>query len=195
MRLKSFLLTAVVFMVLVMAGCTASVGNKSGVQYDENGQFVSADWRKVSLPTTDGRNLCLEAPFDLKEEEPIEDSDLLKNQVAYIYNGSRILVVVYRGTLVDPENEIDFNVNTFMDGINKEKHRPEIKKIEHRTINGQEVTYAEVSLVDLDNEPKRADCLGIDLGSEFWTIKYIYSPSDKESVEVAKRSLASIAIK
>ena len=49
-------------------------------------------------------------------------------------------------------------------------------------------------MVNPSNEKLMVKCLGFDMDSEYWIIRYVYRESDKEAREVVDRSMKSITI-
>lgn len=195
MVMRKVFMIALALMTLVVAGCSASVGT-SGVHINTgDGNTVPSDWQTVTYDQYDGRKLSLELPYQLKEDKDcfIKDPDIDKQEYLDRFEGG-LWTSIYHLSFGDPDLGLNFGIESFGLNLDKDFH-PELKKMEKRTINGQEVIYAEINMVNHSNKKLMVKCLGFDMDSEYWIIRYVYGEADKELQEVVDRSMQSITIK
>lgn len=191
--MKNFWAVIVFLGALVTAGCSASIGT-SGVHVNYGNEKASPSWQTVKYDQYDGRKLSMELPYELKEDKAcfINDPNISRQEY-YDNNDVGIWTSVYHLCFDDPKWEVDFGMKSF--GLNLDKdYNPELKKMEKRTINGREVIYGEINMVNPSNEKLMVKCLGFDMDSEYWIIRYVYRESDKEAREIVDRSMKSITI-
>ena len=150
-------------------------------------------WKTIKLEQNDGKILQLDLPFALNDNGEFESDDIVQNAEWHRYKNDSIFVSVDHCRLADSKKEVTFNLKTFTaDFGGREKMHPKLKKIEKRTINGKEMTYAEIQAED--NGARTIECVGIHSGRESWTIIYAYRSDDKTMHKLVEKSIASISL-
>ncbi|SFT41738.1 hypothetical protein SAMN02910356_00548 [Selenomonas sp. GACV-9] len=177
---------AVLIVIVAAAGC-------GGERQDDAQEEIG--WRTLSLPQDDGRSLSLELPGELEVQQERSDDANVKNQKIYKHLGSRMLVSIHHGTMINPNVRVKFTMSRFLDDFAKvRKNNPVLKRAEKRTINGREMDYFEIGLRDEDGDSLRLECLGLQMGQEYWMITFGYWTDDKTMEAIAEKAMASIRI-
>ncbi len=193
MKAKIIMLIVMITASIISIGCGNHAEHSYTESYDSKTFDMDSD-RIIGLLQENGKKLYLYLPFDLEIHEKFSSDDLVNNPESYSHTGNKMFVSIYHGSMVNPDMKVIFDMDTFMEAFeNPENFNPRLMKKEKRNINGKKVTYADIR-ADFYNEPFRAECIGIYSGNEFWTILYFYNEKDKESQEVAKKSIDSITI-
>lgn len=196
-KLLKILLVGLSVLAIIFLACSDYSPSSAQVRHFLTAQKPSG-WKTVVMPQEDGRHLSISLPYNLEKHQPIRviRDPKIKSGESYYHEGMEygLFVIAYHGVLTDPNNKIDFNMNTFMSSFNKsEKFHSEVRTLEKRNINGQDVTYADIKY-GIDGENRRLEGIGINLDNEFWTILFCYHENNGKAIEKVKMSIASILI-
>ena len=183
----------ILLVMLTLAVAASGCGHN---EYDAAAEEDSWHVITITSPQDDGeKKLFIELPGDLEQSGGFEDDATVKDHDVYRHCGSRIMVAVHHGNMINPRNRVKFTVSRFMqDFDNMEIMQPVLKKKKKRIINGQEMTYMEISMKDKAGHPAIGECLGTYTGSGLWMVVFFYRPEVKEMRELKERAMASIRI-
>ncbi len=182
-------LLVVVVLALAVAGCG----------HDTYYTAVEEDkWHTITItsPQEEGeKKLLIELPGELEQCGAFEDEATVKDHEVFRHCGSCIMVAVHHANMADPRSRVKFTVSGFMrDFDNMDIMEPVLKKEEKRIINGQEMTYMDISMKDKAGHLARGECLGTYTGSGFWMVVFFYRPEVKEMRDLTERAMASISL-
>lgn len=204
--LRVFLIGCLLFMTTVTSGCSVwetfvvaravVTAEKIASRHDDLPKDPPKEYRNYTakvLRQQDGKGLSVELPFKLDYASLPADGKV-KNPERYFHHDDCCFVDIYHGSMVEPGQKMPFNLNSFMKSYkDADKLHPMLKTCEHRTINGQEMTYAVIK-VNGEGNKQKMECLGIYSGNDFWIISYGYKEGDATAEKMVERSMKTVKI-
>ena len=182
-------------LMLLIVGTTGCFGdNDTNVASGSKINSTEKSWQTISIPQDNEGKFYVDLPFSLNEHGEFKSDKYTNNNYWYRYESKRIFVSLDHIAVMDKYTKINFDVKTFSaDFKDSDRMNLKLEKTEEKEVDGKKATYAKIKIID--DEPYIIEGLGVQSGSEYWTIVYSYKEGDKEMEDIVKKSIKTIAIR